>query len=508
MQSGVVVPTSVSQVSGGYTHQTSFDSSPNIYSYLKLLLLLAIVGSVIRAYESRESSRLYGGRVKRQQEQNDLSLSETLIEGFMTFATRICMKVSGFVVANTRSVLCINMFSRRIIIADPSMERALDRHVDDTSLADNLVIVGRRMFNLSQGTVDILSDYNSRPNHRRDFSGFENSRVLLDAASKCAQHRLDSQPDVQEAQLGIWLFKLTSAAMTTALWGPRNPWVLCEDFTNRFISFTYGLPTLLRPFPHITAPRAVEARRDVLAYLRSFHFLDRENRVQQLAHRLNIVAMADPSWESNPDYFHVELLTAQGLIVTPSAMVTWLVRHLLASRDVLQRAAAEVRGGIDAADLRDGKLDADHVRKTCPTLVASLHETLRLHMTAIPRVAKKDFDLPTPDSQVLQVRKGDMINLPMSSFNKNPATWGPDFASFNPDRFIAKDGSVSASVVRKLRTFGVASNMCPGRKFGFDAVLFVVATLLRNFDLEPVDGEGRRPGVPCAAGFGGAWHWV
>ncbi|KOS21402.1 Cytochrome P450 78A6 [Escovopsis weberi] len=180
------------------------------------------------------------------------------------------------------------------------------------------------------------------------------------------------------------------------------------------------------------------------------------------------------------------------------AVTVWMVRHLLSDQLTLRRVVSQVRS-IDSASLDGGKMDVDHINRTCPMLVASAYETMRLHMTAVPRVAKQDFQVPVMDAasgSILRVKEGDLVVLPMASVNLDPAVWGSNVERFSPERFLARDGSVSEAAVRRLRVFGVAGNMCPGRKLGLSAILFVTATVLRTFDIEPAAGDVREARSP------------
>lgn len=258
--------------------------------------------------------------------------------------------------------------------------------------------------------------------------------------------------------------------------------------------------TLLRPFSKYTAQPAHRARALIIDRLRSFHVKNRDSRLRQIAHRINAVVLSDPNWESNKDYFNVELLTSLGLLVTPSSMAVWMIRHLLMRPDLFDRVVKEARDAnvLDA----EGNIDVARIRESFPFLAACLYETLRLHMTAIPRLAKTDFDVAVPNSQPIHLKSGDLIYLAMSSFNRDTATWGSDASIFSPDKFLTNSGSLSASMVRKLRVFGVAGNLCPGRKLGFETILFVVANMLRDFDIEnPREGEAY-PEPRTEDGFG------
>ncbi|KAH8121547.1 hypothetical protein ACSS6W_004692 [Trichoderma asperelloides] len=446
-------------------------SFPFPYHFLLLLLLIA---PLLHTYRGRKGY-------------SEKPLSVKIIKTISWLRYKLYSFVYNAILNCARPVLSINIFPRKIVVTDPSMESVLSRHTSETSLANVIFLIGRRVFGLSDSTIEAIGGYDPRPIHVGEFSSASNARALLATMAETTGQKLQSQPDVQETELGPWLFKLTSSAVASALWGPESPWVVDEEFQNQFMELSGSQMTLLRPFSKYTAKAAHKARTFIIDRLQASHANNRASRVRQIAHRINAVVMSDPEWESNKDYFNVELLTSLGLMVTPSTMAVWMIRHLLLRPDLFDRVIKEARNP-NALD-EEGNIDLTRIRESFPFLAACLYETLRLHMTAIPRVAKADFDVTVPNSQPIQLKSGDLIYLAMSSFNRNIETWGPDASTFSPERLLNNSGNLSASMVRKLRVFGVAGNLCPGRKVGFETILYVVASVLRDFDIENPRGE-------------------
>ena len=256
--------------------------------------------------------------------------------------------------------------------------------------------------------------------------------------------------------------------------------------------------SLSRPFPSITARSAYASRSFLSRRLQEFHHAHRSSRVRTVAHAINVIAHSDPQWETNPDYFNIEMVSALGLLATPSTLSVWLVRHLLASPKILDIVVREVQQLSVVSGETSGlpRLDLTDVRELCPWLVAAWYETLRLHMTGVPRLARHAFDLALPDSDPISVSQGDIFLLPMSASNRDPELWGTHAEAFNPGRFITPTGDLYTTLIRKVRAFGVAGNLCPGRVFGTEVALAVVGGLLRTFEVRSVDGrEFRVPGV-------------
>lgn len=245
----------------------------------------------------------------------------------------------------------------------------------------------------------------------------------------------------------------------------------------------------------------------------AFHREHRQDVETSVAHRINAIAMSDRDWESNLDYYRCELLEALGLLATASTLSVWLVRHLLADPELRRKVVEEV-WLLDVARADDGRhetksssppvgrLDLSDVRTRCPHLVAAWHETLRLHVTAVPRVATCDFELSVPSCPApVAVKENDVILLPMLSFNLDAETWGPDGGTFAAERFLDSSGRLSTQRTRKVRGFGVAGNLCPGRNFGFKTAMAAVATLLRDFDVGGATWPAPRPMAGMNVGF-------
>jgi hypothetical protein len=239
-----------------------------------------------------------------------------------------------------------------------------------------------------------------------------------------------------------------------------------------------------RPFPQLTARRAYKSREFLLARLRQFHKHHRAARTQSTAHKLNPIALSDPDWENNPDYFGIELLSSIGLLGTGNTLIVWMVWHLLAQPRTFKAVVDEVR----ALGLVEGQPDIRDIHATCPHLAAAWHETLRLHMTGVPRLVRRAFDITTHPSGSVPLKEGDIVMLPMYAFNRDAGSWGSQANRFAPERFFDSSGQLSSSLLRKVKGFGVAGNLCPGRRFGTETSMAVVVNVLREYDIERVDG--------------------
>ncbi|EJD40136.1 cytochrome P450, partial [Auricularia subglabra TFB-10046 SS5] len=406
--------------------------------------------------------------------------------------------VNEVLTSTSASLFTIRIPFKTIVLAHPSMDRILSRHVADTGLAQILALVGRRVFGFGDDAVRAIASIDPRPLHRAEFGRPENLQRLTMQSSRFLWDEIARAPRESEVDLGHWMFRMTVSATACAVWGNENPWRMDDEFAESFMTLSESFESLSRPLPWITARKALAARNFLHTRLRAFHAEHRSARVQSVAHGINIMAHSDPDWESNADYYSIELVSALGLLATPSTLAVWLVRHLLAApRELLDRVVKEALSLPAAADGR--RLDISEVRTRCPWLVAAWYETLRLHMTGVPRLARHAFELPLQGSnRGLSLSQGDIILLPMCASNRDPRAW-ENPSAFTPARFVAPNGRLNTALMSRVRAFGVAGNLCPGREFGFNVAMAVVAGILRTFSIQSLDRPFVRPEV--ARGF-------
>ncbi|PFH55339.1 hypothetical protein XA68_18560 [Ophiocordyceps unilateralis] len=447
---------------------------------LLLFLLFSLFTFVRRALHQLTSQRTSGSRQGSSKSWTasipHVSSSIPWIGHAIELRRRGARYIHQLILDAPAPVFSINLLSRRVLVVHPSLERALARHVDDTSLSRIISLIGSRSLGLSEAGVNVIGAYDPRPVHAQLFAAADGSARLAEESATYVRELSSRQPAEQRVLIGRWLFDAVVGATAHSLWGRRNPWNEDGEFMKQFIILSDGLESLSQPMPQITARAPYQARSFLLDRLRSFHRQHVESRTWSVAHRINAVAMTDANWEDNEDYYRCELLEALGLLATASTLSVWLVRHLLADPDLLRTVVSQVRR-LESSDLAS-------VRTTCPHLVAAWYETLRLHVTAVPRVATRDIDLVGSP-----ISEGDVLIMPMLSFNLDPKTWGPDSHLFSPRRFLDDDGKLRSARTRKVRGFGVAGNLCPGRTFGFDTAMASVATLLRDFDVVVLGGE-------------------
>lgn len=177
----------------------------------------------------------------------------------------------------------------------------------------------------------------------------------------------------------------------------------------------------------------------------------------------------------------------------------WLLTYLLHHPSLLaiyrEETAAAFSSGPDA-QLVDPFLIQDPTR--CPQVNAIWHETLRMSGWAA------SVRLITQDTVIggKRMRKGHRIMVPHRLLHFDADVFGASPSEFRPERWLEQEGGEdtqkdaeggygSNSLARSpsWRPFGGGKTMCSGRFLARFSVTTFVATLLRRFDVELVQGQ-------------------
>lgn len=134
---------------------------------------------------------------------------------------------------------------------------------------------------------------------------------------------------------------------------------------------------------------------------------------------------------------------------------------------IIREAATYLQGGthtsaqtlVNALDLlidsRELRADDDRVKTDLAFAQRCVHETLRLRPTT-PKAKRRAEDATTVGG--VEIPQGALVILDLAKANRDPAIFGSDAGSFNPDRTVA------SRVPRWGLSFGGGPHVCPGRK--------------------------------------------
>ncbi|KAB5589306.1 Cytochrome P450 family protein [Ceratobasidium theobromae] len=163
---------------------------------------------------------------------------------------------------------------------------------------------------------------------------------------------------------------------------------------------------------------------------------------------------------------------------TTSGLLSFVMAHALKYPNVYTRIKQEVDTVLGKEPLK-----YEHLSKLT-YINAVLRETLRVTPSLSEFLVTCDKDEIIGDGKYL-IKKGTIIALLIRAVGKDPAVWGDDAESFNPDRML--DGKFEALPPKAWIPFGSGARACIGRVFAFQEALIALATIFQKCDFVPAD---------------------
>lgn len=169
---------------------------------------------------------------------------------------------------------------------------------------------------------------------------------------------------------------------------------------------------------------------------------------------------------------------------TTSAAMTWLFWLLSENRSVEKMIVDEVEQVLDNG--RSCALDYEGLQKM-KFLKACLCESMRLY-PPVPWDSKHaGNDDVLPDGTC--VKKGDRVTYFPYGMGRMKELWGKDRFEFKPDRWFDENGD-NNSVLKpvdpfKYPVFQAGPRVCLGKEMAFTQMKYVMASVLRRFEIKP-----------------------
>lgn len=163
---------------------------------------------------------------------------------------------------------------------------------------------------------------------------------------------------------------------------------------------------------------------------------------------------------------------------TTSGALSFTLHYLLQHPEILARAQAETD------EILGPDPDAEPTFEQIPKfryLRRCLDEALRLWPTVpgFARTPKQEVTLSTGH----RMRPGDWALIMLPLVHRDPAAWGEDADTFDPDRFLPERSR--GRMRHSYKPFGTGERSCIGRQFALHEAVLVLARLLHAYDLEP-----------------------
>ena len=178
--------------------------------------------------------------------------------------------------------------------------------------------------------------------------------------------------------------------------------------------------------------------------------------------------------------------------------IFWLLAYIFTDRTLTERLREEVER-LTTVTEDTALFDLDNLPTTCPLLVSTNKETIRLTNKATGnRKVMTDTTISDGKGGHFSLKKGIDIQTAGQVLHLLESVWGPDAKEFNPERFMEVSHSVTntreaAAAAKAKRAsyvpFGGGVHLCPGRNFAFTETLGFMIMLLMAFEIEPENGE-------------------
>ncbi|XP_022773646.1 cytochrome P450 94B3-like [Durio zibethinus] len=169
---------------------------------------------------------------------------------------------------------------------------------------------------------------------------------------------------------------------------------------------------------------------------------------------------------------------------TTSAAMTWLFWLLSRNPVIEQELLKEIK------NMEESLLDYVSL-KGLKLLKATLCESMRLYPPVAWDSKHALVDDMLPDGTLVQA--GDRVTYFPYGMGRMEALWGKDWHEFRPSRWFieptCQGGSIKNVCPYKFPVFQAGPRVCLGKEMAFIQMKYVVASILRQFEIKPVVSE-------------------
>ncbi|KAI0023091.1 cytochrome P450 [Xylariomycetidae sp. FL0641] len=302
-------------------------------------------------------------------------------------------------------------------------------------------------------------------------------QVLSESLNAQAQHE---SPTINLFQ---WVRHELLLASTDAVYGPKNPF-RDSEMEKAWYTFEPSMMMFaLNLYPRWFARKGFKAREYMVrVWERYFDERSHEQGSEFIKARVKI---NDDFQIPLKETARIETGGSQAILTNTPPGAFWLTYHIFSDPVVLQDVRAELLEGVQSDDSGTPTIDLTHVKSSCPILLSTIEEMMRMHSTSTAtRIAMDDYRL----EHGYLLKKGSTIMMPSSVQHTNRAVWGDSVDEFRHKRFVRVPGVKGPNPVA-FRGFGGGTTLCPGRHFASTEMLMFTAQLVLQFDLQP-EGTG------------------
>ncbi|PQE15686.1 cytochrome p450 protein [Rutstroemia sp. NJR-2017a BBW] len=331
----------------------------------------------------------------------------------------------------------------------------------------------------AEGMVDLQKQL--KPSEKLTDITREAAKILA-----CSIGALEEQ-GAKRVDLGAWVVQEIMASVTTSYYGPKNPFKDPEA-AQAFLDFEhYAVELMSFPLPQITCSKGYKAREKLVSAFVKYY---EDGGRAGASHIHESASKVRDAYEvSNVDRSRFDAVNGHAILANTTPTAFWTIYHVLSDPAILKEVRAAVEPLVSKS--KDGSLtyeiDISHIRDI-PILKSVLHEALRHYAGGTgTRIVLEDTML---DGKYL-LKKGSFIFMPNQAYHFDEESWGSDVDEFDAHRFMKPKPHLPGA----FRGFGGGVNLCPGRFFAMNENLAMCAMLVMRYDIKPVGGTWRHPGV-------------
>lgn len=387
--------------------------------------------------------------------------------------------------------------SRMYIVNSPTLITSIQAQFRALSFTALEASIAANLLGCKKTTIDIIGrDVTKDGSYLMSFPKYVHSALsagpALDAMNRRAIQVIAGSLDAwshkktTEIQLWQWVRHELLMASTEGVYGPNNPFRDDPAMEQAWYTFEPNMMMfILKLFPQVSARDSFKAREYMVKAWEEYFSAGSHLQGSELVKTR--VKINDDFGIPLMETARIEVAGSQAIITNTLPGAFWMVYHIFSDPVVLESVRNELTKGVRQDEDGTCAIDLTHVKSSCPILLSTFKETMRLHSTSTAtRIAMEDYQL----GNKYLFKKGSTIMMPSKVQHTNREVWGDTVDTFNHERFAP--GAKRVNPVA-FRGFGGGTTLCPGRHFASTEILMFAALLVLRFDLTPVDGKWTKP---------------
>ena len=371
----------------------------------------------------------------------------------------------------------------------------------DVGLYPKSNLMGTILYQILGNGVFVSNGETWKRQRRMMNPAFEFARIsevfpLMMQAADSMKERFDSMADGREVLMDFEMTHVTADIIFRTIFSEPIPQEDAEsvfDAFNHYQELAYihgvwnmaGLPQALS-IPRLRAIRHARNIRGPLARMvrKRFELLETDPAEKPRDILQSLIEARD---EDGSRFTEKELIDQIAVMFlagheTSASALSWALYLVARDRDVQDRMHAET----DIAFGQEGGLQPKHFKYMKLTRDV-FRETLRLY----PPVSFVPRDITVPETmRDKKLKKGSAIFISLWLMHRHREIWkNPDM--FDPDRFSRDD---EKEAIRSAYVpFSQGPRVCLGASFALQEAAIILAMIMRNYDITPVEGHVPRP---------------